>query len=593
MVAPRRLGRGRGARAALLAAGILGASAAAARDIPTGTPDLELRFDTTLRYNLGVRTDPQDARLASIPPFTAGETSVNQGGVTTYRFDLLGELDLAWSGSAGIRLTGAGWYDDAYRDRSVSRSAATARGTYVSDGFSSYVLDRYRGPYGEVLDAFAWAKAEVAGIPITVKAGRHAVAWGESLMLSGNTHGVGYSQVPLDLAKGFAIPGVEAKELYRPVASVSAQAQLTRTLSIAAQTFFEWQPYLYPEGGTFLGGSDAAFSGPDGTCPPPPAPCATYTKNSGISWPSNLGEWGAAVRWRPDLLDTTFGLYYRRFTDKFAAVLITQNPGNQGPLSPAIPSLQQYRQYYGEGIDLVGASASRQILGVSVGAEASWRHDMPLIAQSPGFTVPPRPTVPASLLFPNGAPTLRGNTYQARGDTFHALANAVGVISGVPAFSSAVWAIEVTYSRWLVVRQNRDMFYATGYGVCRADPALAAQGLQRDTGDGCATRDSVAVGAGFTPTWFQAFSGVDLLAPLSASWTLHGNSPVAFGGNEGSGTYGLGVAADVRNRYRVDLRYVDFFGRLRTNANGTLSTNGLPAILQNRGSVLLAAKATF
>ena len=79
---------------------------------------------------------------------------------------------------------------------------------------------------------------------------------------------------------------------------------------------------------------------------------------------------------------------------------------------------------------------------------------------------------------------------------------------------------------------------------------------------------------------------------------------VAIGNSEGLWRYlkqeklvirssGVGVAADVRSRYRLALRYVDFFGRLRSNANGTLSVNGLPAILQNRGSVTFTAKATF
>jgi hypothetical protein len=313
--------------------------------------------------------------------------------------------------------------------------------------------------------------------------------------------------------------------------------------------------------------------------------------NGGISWPSNFGEWGAALRWRPDLLDTTLGLYYRRLTDKFAAVLVTRNTSGAQPIA-SLPSPLQYQQFYGEGIDLVGVSAARQLLGASVGAELSWRHDMPLLAQSAGFAVAPSPPLGAAL-FPHGAPSLVGNSYQARGDTLHALVNAVGVVTGGPVFSSASWAVEATYSRWLAVRENEDLFFATGYGVCRPDPRLAAAGLQKDTGDGCATRDAVGFGAGLTPTWYQVASGVDLFAPLSVSFTPYGNSPVAFGGNEGSGTWGAGIGADVRNRYRLDLRYVDFFGRLRTNANGTLSLNGLPAILQNRGNVTFTAKATF
>ena len=302
--------------------------------------------------------------------------------------------------------------------------------------------------------------------------------------------------------------------------------------------------------------------------------------NGGLSWPRDYGEWGAALRWRPDALDGTVGLYYRRYTDKFAAVLVEGSP-------PA-----QYRQFYGEGVDLLGLSFSTQALGVSVGADASYRHDTPLLAQSPALTAPP-PGQPPSLLFPNGLPTLRGNTYQARGDTVHGVVNAVGVAAGIPGMSSASWALEVVYSRWLAVRENEDMFYAVGHGVCRSDPALAAAGLAKTTADGCATRDSVGVGAGLTPTWFQALAGVDLYAPLALSWTVAGNSPVTFGGNEGSGTYGFGIGADVRSRYRLDLRYAGYFGRASDDGTRVTSVNGLPALLRSRGNVTFTAKATF
>jgi len=168
--------------------------------------------------------------------------------------------------------------------------------------------------------------------------------------------------------------------------------------------------------------------------------------------------------------------------------------------------------------------------------------------------------------------------------------NAIGVVTS-PAFSSASWAVEVTYSRWLDVRENRDMFFGEGYGVCREDAALAA--LAKTADDGCATRDHVAVGAGFTPTWFRVLPGVDLVAPLSASWTIRGNSAVAMGGNEGSGTWGAGVGADVRNFLRMELRYVDFFGRTKDDGTLVTSANGQLALLKSRGSVTLTAKATF
>jgi hypothetical protein len=592
------LARVRAQLAVLVAALAAHASHAEARELDLGVPELEARLDGTLRYNVGVRTDPVDEKIAANPVFTGGETRVERWGVTTNRLDLLAELDLAWAGRYGARVSGAGWYDDAYRGSHAAQSASVAaRGipsTYVGGEFSSFTLDRYRGPYGELLDAFAFARLDAGAVPVTVKAGRHTLYWGESLMQGGAIHGVSYSQMPLDLAKGAATPGVEAKELFRPLAGVSAQAQLTPALSVAGQVFLEWEPYLYAEGGTFLGGADFTFSGPDGVFRPPLAPggARMFIRNGGTSEPREAGDFGVALRFRPEWLQGTLGLYYRRFTDKVAAVLLTDNPGGAGPMSPALDSPLQYRQYYGEDVSLVGASFARQILGASVGAEVSFRRDQPLLAQPLGFAVP-HPAVAAAELFPRGLPRLFGNSYQARGDTLHAVANALGVLSGVRLFDTANWALEVSYSRWLDVRENADVFFGEGYGVCRSTPALEAADLARDADDGCATRDHVALGAGFTPTWLRAFSQVDLLVPMSATWTIHGNSPVMLGGNEGSGTWGAGIAADVANRYRLELRYVDWFGDWQDDGTRLTSSNGIFGVLENRGNVTFTAKATF
>ena len=579
----------------LLATPLTPGAPAAALELPTGSPALTLRLDTTLRYNLALRTDSVDTRIGSNPAYTVGEYSFPRGGLVANRLDLLVELDLVVRGAWGARVSAAAWYDDAYRDHTASGSPALAAagipGSYVGDQYSTYTRRRYRGPWGELLDAFAFATVGLGPVPLSVKAGRHTVYWGESLMPAGATHGVGYAQMPLDLQKGQATPGVEAKELFRPLAAVSAQAQLTPELSLAGQVFLEWASNLYPEGGTFLGAADSAFNGPDGVYRPVGGNPA-FIANAGVSRPRDLGEWGLALRWRPEWLDGAVGLYYRYFTDKQAAIFLTANPGGQGPLSPGLPSPFQYRQYYGEDIQLVGVSLSKQLLGVSVGAEASWRHDMPLLAQSPAFAVAPAPPL-APVLFPDGAPRLVGNSYQARGDTLHGLVNAVGVVPGGRAFSSAGWAVEVSASRWLTVKGNPDSFYGLGYGVCRGDPALASAGLARGRRDGCATRGHVGVGGGLTPTWFRVFTRTDLMVPLAVSWTIAGNSAVAMGGNERSGTWSAGVAAEVDGRYRVDLKYVDFFGTITTSGTTVTTANGMLGLLQNRAHVALTAKGAF
>src|SRR3546814_7822379 len=45
----------------------------------------------------------------------------------------------------------------------------------------------------------------------------------------------------------FRSPGAEAKELFRPLANVSLQSQLTDSLSVAGQYFFEWQSFRSEE----------------------------------------------------------------------------------------------------------------------------------------------------------------------------------------------------------------------------------------------------------------------------------------------------------------------------------------------------------
>jgi hypothetical protein len=444
-------------------------------------PDLEARLDGTVPLQPRRPHGPIDQKDRRNPVFTGGEYRVEQWGMTTNRLDVLAELDLAWRGRYGGRVSAR----RLVRRRLPGRHRQPGpRGdgeghprAYVGNEFSSFTLDRYRGPYGELLDAFAFARLDAGDVPVTVKAGRHTIYWGESLMQAGAIHGISYSQMPLDLAKGAATPGVEAKELFRPLAGVSAQAQLTPALSVAGQVFLEWEPYLYAEGATFLGGGDFTVSGPDGVYRAVPGGNPIFVRNAGTSEPRGAGDFGFALRWGPDWLGGTLGLYYRRFTDKVAAVMLTDNPGGEGPLSPELSSPYQYRQYYGEDVDLVGASFARQLLGVSVGAEVSFRRDQPLLAQPLGFAVP-TPALPAGVLFPHGVPQLVRNSYQARGDTVHALANAVGVLSGLGLFDTASWAFEVTYSRWLGSARRGHVLREDG--VCRADPALGtAAGTRR------------------------------------------------------------------------------------------------------------------
>jgi hypothetical protein len=75
---------------------------------------------------------------------------------------------------------------------------------------------------------------------------------------------------------------------------------------------------------------------------------------------------------------------------------------------------------------------------------------------------------------------------------------------------------------------------------------------------------------------------------------LDGNAATVFGGNKDLGNFTVGLGADVQQKYRFDLKYIDFVGRYKS-ANGVAvtSTNGLNTYLKDRGFVSLTFKTTF
>jgi Protein of unknown function (DUF1302) len=164
--------------------------------------------------------------------------------------------------------------------------------------------------------------------------------------------------------------------------------------------------------------------------------------------------------------------------------------------------------------------------------------------------------------------------------------NAAGIVPKTPVFDAAVWAAELQYSHWSKVRSGQNLFNALGFSP-------NCSGANEDKWNGCTTKDYVGTSFAFTPTWFQVFPGVDISAPLTYAVGLHGNSAVTFGGNEGLGNYSVGIGADIYQKYRFDLKYIDFVGRYKDNGTAVTATNGLTTFLKDRGFVSLTFKTTF
>lgn len=551
---------------------------AGAFEIPTGNEDIQLRWDNTLRYTYAHRVSGQNKTLINSPNMDDGDRNFNVGPVSN-RLDLLSEADLVYKNDYGIRFSGALWYDQAYRSGLDNTSPGTSNhllNGQPATGFSNYADRYFAGPSGELQDAFVFGKYTIGDVPVNIKVGRHTVYWGESMLGNGGMHGISYGQSAIDQSKGLAQPSVELKELFRPRNQVSVQVQPTKDISIAGQYYFEYEQNRFPEAGTYLGFADPLGNGSESI-----VAGTGRALNAGDIKPHQAKDFGVSVRWSPEWLEGTVGVYYRKFSDTFGQMnmkgtLLTP------PVSPTgnflfIPN--EYRWSYASGIDLYGISLSKQVGGISIGSEISYRRNMPLWSNAN--------VMPTAIVTPGG-PELQnpqypssGETGGARGNTWHALVNLLYLFPKTTLYDTATGLAEFTWSR-------------LGSVTSRSD--LVKWGNNTSSDVDRITKDYIGGQINFEPTWYQLFTGVDVSMPLSGFMGLVGNSAVTGGGTKNSGTYSVGLTADFYQKYKANLSYIGFFGPMGTpdpNTGEPLNGNGPYTSLKDRNMITLTLKTTF
>lgn len=526
---------------------VLGAAGTAqALEIESGNPDLSMRWDNTVRYNLSRRMEGIDPLIGNNATTDESDRKFDKGSIVNNRIDLLSEFDLVYKGNMGVRVTGAAWYDYGYNDHTVPTAAALAgRGSYDNNTYSSFTKRYYNGPSGEILDAFVFGNFEQGKMPVRLKLGKHSIFWGDAIFNA--NHSAAYSQMPSDSRKQLNSPGIEAKESILPVNQFSGQVQVADDLSFAAQYFLDWKPNRLPEGGTYYGAADFLFYGPDRFSP---APGFAIRRAGAIEPDKKRGDFGMNMRWSPAWLDGTLGVYYRKFDER-------------QPWSPQINASPGgfYRLSYARGTKLFGIGLNKNVGRVAVGAEITRRHNTAFI--NSGIN-------PAMLEGP-------------RGDSTHVLVN--GTLLGKLATSVPYTAVgEIVYSHWNKVTRNPNLFRANGYAGCT--------GLNIDFA--CATRDYFGVSLLFVPKILQAIPGGDLSIPMFYQVGLKGNAATLSGGTEGAGTWSIGLQLDYLAKYKFSLTYSDFKTRYRnagTAASPNLVSNG--PLYNDRGLLTFTFATTF
>lgn len=511
------------------------ASQAGAMEIETGVPKLSVRWDNIIRYNLGVRLEDQDQRLLNSVSYDESDSKFGKRDIVTNRLDLLTEIDLNYDGKVGARVSGAAWYDHAYRNGTVRSTAPGNIPTSYLNNTYSHQVDRFvHGPSGELLDAFLWTNFTVADVPVNIKFGRHTNIWGEGLLLG--QHAISYSQAPVDGVKAVTSPGIETKEVFLPIGQISAKAQLTDNLAIAGQYFYEWASTRAPHSGTYLSGSDTSFEVDRLGLGPNFAAQRVATVK-----PRERGNWGVNARYNLESIESIVGVYYRSFDD-YTPWTGIEFMGRTGP----------FRFAYPENVKLIGASFARVIGPVSFGSELSYRKNAGLNSTSTGVS-------PVDHQGP-------------RGNTWHAVVNGVMLLPATSFWSTGSLVAELAYSRLDKVTEHPELFKGKGYAGCvltGSAPAVAG-----NKSDGCSTRDFVAMAINFTPQYLNIFPSWSLDVPMSINYGLHGNAPTGGGGFENALTWSVGAKMTYAQNHEFSLRYSDARVDKKYNAAGTAVIGG-------------------
>jgi hypothetical protein len=329
-------------------------------------PSLQLGEDTTLdstltvNYTASMRTAKQASQYLNDPNNDDGTRNFKRGSLINNRLSLFGELQLKHD-NLGAVLRGSHFYDDAYHQRNANDSPDTVNKLGHNDGFSDKTRE-LSGGRARLLDAYVYGNFDVGETQyLSLKAGRHLVAWGESLFWSNISQG----QAPVDATK-FNVPGTEAKDSYLPVGQVSGSWSLNEDLALVGYYQYEWEKTdLNPVGDYF--GSDTFGPGAEffrlGSGQVSSLPNGAAVAFAGDKDASDSGQWGLGVRYRITE-NTEVGVFHYRYNERVGSMFFDftgttrysslKNIGHTG-------EAMTYRLGYFEDVKLTGISFSSKV----------------------------------------------------------------------------------------------------------------------------------------------------------------------------------------------------------------------------------------
>ncbi len=545
---------------------LLSTSAASAVELDTGVPELKLRWDNTIKYSNAFRLKERSAIQT-----TVGENTINFDdgdrnfgkGLISNRVDLLSEMDLTY-GNVGARVSGAAWYDAVYHSGTDNGPPGNLTYNAVSAPATSFTRATrdLHGQKAELLDAFLFAKGDLGGMPGTLRVGRHALVYGETVFFGSN--GIAAAQQPIDTVKGQSVPNTQFKELIRPVGQVSGQLQLGQHVSVGGYYQYRWAEHRLPAAGSYFSSADFLDQGGErlftGVDPVTGAPLSLVRGRDVRARDS--GQGGLQLKWTPGGGGVDLGFYVARYHDKAPQVVLR-------------PALGDYGLYYHEGIRTVGMSATTSVGDFNVALEGSLRRNAPL---SNAATADLFGVVPAAFGGPVAAADNRDRVTYPLGRTAHLNLSVLAALPATVIAQEASLVAELAWNRVTSITRN----------AAAVDPN--------------ASRDALALRAVYTPTYRQIWPGLDLDVPIGIGYAPRGRSMAlgpSFGADHG-GDLSVGLNGVYESAWFVALTYTHYYGGEATGAVVTHAPQGAPQTaynyrqtLKDRDFIALSLRRSF
>ncbi len=491
----------------------------------------KISWDNTLKYSFAFRTEGVSDKVVNGPVVNGlaasqrddGDRNLRKGPISN-RLDLLSEFDVNYLKTYGFRASAAAWYDTVYNSHTDNNSNATYNQPgYISNRDFPQKTRQLHGRNIELLDAFAYGNGEIADMPVSLRAGRYAQLWGESLYFGAN--GIAAGMAPLDTIKAVSVPGSQVKELIMPVAQIGGQLQINRNFSVGGYYQLEWRRNRTPGVGSFFSPVDFVDYGgkclfgmaiPDRTCIGPRLEDRT---------PRNAqGQFGGSIKYTADDGDYSVGLYALRFNAK-DPVVYTPLTGFFTP---------EYFLAFPEAVQLYGASLTTNVGDANIGAEVSVRRNQPL-AYNPNVGL---------VLFPGQRGDGRDNRWYPTGDTFHAQ---ISTIYALPRSDLGLWEGATLTGE-----------FAFNH-VMRSHQNLSPVDLR----DPDKTRSAGAAQVGVMFDYYQIAPGLDLSVGPNLRYGLFGNSAIDPSMTRGAGSVSLAANFTYQNVWKAGLTYTHWIGDLQ------------------------------